>query len=125
MPDQAAGALDRLSRRGDYTQPDDYVFTNRLGRRLDGSALRRRVDKAQTAAKLRDLRFHDLRHTYGSLLVAGGIDLASVKASMGHARLATTERYLHARSATDLADKFTLALRGDSPAAASGRVAVD
>ena len=50
------------------------------------------------------MRFHDLRHTYGSLLVAGGIDLASVKAAMGHARLSTTERYLHARSATDLAD---------------------
>jgi hypothetical protein len=29
----------------------------------------------------------DLRHTYGSLLVAGGIDLASVKAAMGHLRI--------------------------------------
>ena len=74
LPDQAAGALDRLSQRGDY-----------------------------------------LRHTHGSLLVAGGIDLASVKAAMGHARLSTTERYLHARSATDLADKFTQALGGLSP----------
>jgi integrase len=115
LPDQAAGALDRLSQRGDYTGPDDYVFVNRLGRRLDASALRRRVSRAREAAELRELRFHDLRHTYGSLLVAGGIDLASVKAAMGHARLATTERYLHARSATDLADKFTQALSGLSP----------
>ena len=30
---------------------------------------------------------------------------------MGHASLATTERYLHARPATELADKFTTALR--------------
>ena len=58
------------------------------------------------------MRFHDLRHTYGSLLVAGGIDLASVKAAMGHSRLATTERYLHARPATELADRFTQALAG-------------
>jgi integrase len=112
LPDQAAGALDRLSKRGDFTTPDDCVFVNRLGRRLDGSALRRRVEKARDAASLRAMRFHDLRHTYGSLLVAGGIDLASVKAAMGHSRLATTERYLHARSAGELADRFTLALGG-------------
>lgn len=116
LPDQAAGALDRLSRRDNFTSPDDYVFVNRLGRRLDGSALRRRVTKARQAADLRELRFHDLRHTYGSLLVAGGVDLASVKAAMGHARLTTTERYLHARSASDLAEKFTQALRGEDPA---------
>lgn len=110
LPDQAAGALDRLSRRGDFTSPSDYVFANRLGRRLDGSALRRRVERAREAAGLRPLRFHDLRHTYGSLLVAGGVDLASVKAAMGHSRITTTERYLHARSAGELAGRFTQAL---------------
>lgn len=50
---------------------------------------------------------NDLRHTYGSLLVAGGIDLPSVKAAMGHSHIATTERYLHARPAGELADRFT------------------
>ena len=122
LPDQAAGALARLEQRGDFTAPDDYVFVNRLGRRLDASALRRRVSRAREAAELRELRFHDLRHTYGSLLVAGGVDLASVKAAMGHARLSTTERYLHARSATDLADKFTQALGGSD---ASERLRVE
>jgi integrase len=118
LPDQAAGALDRLSQRGDFTAPEDYVFVNRLGRRLDGSALRRRVSRAREAAELREMRFHDLRHTYGSLLVAGGIDLASVKAAMGHARLSTTERYLHARSASDLAGRFTRAFGGVNPSEA-------
>jgi len=118
LPDQAARALDRLAQRSDFTWPDDYVFVNRLGRRLDGSALRRRVERARDAAGLRALRFHDLRHTYGSLLVAGGVDLASVKAAMGHSRITTTERYLHARSASELADRFTRALapvEGDAP----------
>jgi integrase len=110
LPDQAAGALDRLSQRRDFTGPNDYVFANRLGRRLDGSALRRRVERARDAASLRPLRFHDLRHTYGSLLVAGGVDLASVKAAVGHSRITTTERYLHARSASELAERFTAAL---------------
>lgn len=110
LPDQAAAALDRLSRRGEFTGPDEYVFANRLGRRLDPSALRRRFERARDAAGLAPLRFHDLRHTCGSLLVAGGIDLASVKAAMGHSRITTTERYLHARPAGELADRFTRAL---------------
>ena len=119
LADQAAGALDRLSQRADFTSADDYVFANRLGRRLDGSALRRRVERAREAVGLRPLRFHDLRHTYGSLLVAGGVDLASVKAAMGHSRITTTERYLHARSAGELADRFTRALAGaETPAVA-------
>ena len=112
LPDQAAAALDRLSGRGEFTGPDDYVFTSRLGRRLDPSALRRRFERARDAAGLEPLRFHDLRHTYGSLLVAGGIDLASVKAAMGHSRITTTERYLHARPAGELAERFTVALAG-------------
>jgi len=65
LPDQAAGALDRLSQRRDFTSPDDFVFVNRLGRRLDASALRRRVERARDAAGLRPLRLHD----YADLLV--------------------------------------------------------
>ncbi len=99
LPEQAAGALQRLSNRGEFTHSDDYVFANRLGRRIDPSALRRRFERARDAAGLEPLRFHDLRHTYGSLLVVGGIDLVSVKAAMGHSRITTTERYLHARPA--------------------------
>jgi integrase len=119
LPDQAAAALDRLCRRDDFTGPDDYVFVGRLGRRLDPSALRRRFERARDAAGLEPLRFHDLRHTYGSLLVAGGIDLASVKAAMGHSRITTTERYLHARPAGELADRFTQALGGAPSAVAA------
>lgn len=114
LPDQAAAALERLSERGEFTSPDDYVFASRLGRRLDPSALRRRYERARYAARLEPLRFHDLRHTYGSLLVAGGIDLPSVKAAMGHSQITTTERYLHARAAGELADRFTRAFGGRS-----------
>jgi hypothetical protein len=71
------------------------------------------LTSGRTPAALPPLRFHDLRHTYGSLLVAGGIDLASVKSAMGHSRISTTERYLRARSASELADRFTKAF-GDT-----------
>jgi site-specific recombinase XerD len=65
------------------------------------------------------LRWHDLRHSYGSMLVAGGIDLVSVKEAMGHAQLTTTSRYLHARPATELAAKFTDAMRSTGATSAA------
>ena len=107
LPDQAAAALDRVSRRTDFVAPDELVFCNAFGRTLDSSALRRRYRRAQTAARLRPLRWHDLRHTYGSLLAASGVDLVTIQAVMGHSALATTGRYLHARPASDQAAAST------------------
>jgi integrase len=115
LPDQAAAALDRLSRRADFTARDEIVFCNALGRPLDGSALRRRFKRARDAAGLRPLRFHDLRHTYGSLLAAAGVDLVTIQAVMGHSTLATTGRYLHAKPATEQAEIFTAAFTADGP----------
>ena len=101
--------MDRLSKRENYTAPGELVFCNVFGRPLDGSALRRRFKRARDAAGLRPLRFHDLRHTYGSLLAAAGVDLVTIQAAMGHSALATTGRYLHARPATEQAAIFTRA----------------
>jgi integrase len=60
LSDGAADALDGLSHRGRYIQADDYVFCSRLGRPLDGAALRRRFHRVTDAAGLRTLRFHAL-----------------------------------------------------------------
>ena len=113
MPDQAAAALDRLSRRENFTGPGELVFCGPLGRTLDPSALRRRYRRAQAAAGLAPLRWHDLRHSYGSLLASAGVDLVKIKAAMGHSNIATTERYLHARPASEQAAEFTAAFAGE------------
>jgi integrase len=113
MPDQAATALDRLSRRENFTGPGERVFCGPLGRTLDASALRRRYRKAQATAGLAPLRWHDLRHSYGSLLAAAGVDLVKIKSAMGHSNIATTERYLHARPASEQAAEFTAAFAAD------------
>lgn len=72
------------------------MFCGPLGDHLDSSALRRRYRRAQDAAGLRPLRFHDLGHSFGSLVVRE-VDTATLQSWMGHAKLATTERYLHAK----------------------------
>ena len=92
----AAAELARLAERELFTDVDDLVFCSTLGGYLDPSALRRRLRRAQLAAGLRPMRFHDLRHSFGSLVVRE-VDTATLKAWMGHAKLTTTERYLHAK----------------------------
>jgi integrase len=62
--------------------------------------MRKRFRRACDAAGLRPLRFHDLRHAFGSIAVRE-IDTATLKHWMGHAKLATTERYLHAKPRHD------------------------
>jgi integrase len=41
------------------------------------------------------VRVHDLRHAHASWLLAGGADLRTVMARMGHSQVTTTQRYLH------------------------------
>jgi integrase len=76
--------MDRLSRRPNFTELDDYVFANVAGDRLDDSALRRRYIAAGDAAGLPPLRFHDLRHTAGTLLTRVR-NPGTVRDVLGHA----------------------------------------
>jgi integrase len=94
MAPAVAKALARLGRRDSWTGDDDLVFPGQDGGYLDGSALYRRYKLALRRADLRDLRFHDLRHTFGTTVIAKA-SILQVKAWMGHADVDTTMRYLH------------------------------
>ena len=92
----AQQALARLLNRDEFSSPDDYVIVNRLGRRLDSSAVRRRYKSACAQAGLRPVRLHGLRHAAGSL-VARTNDPVFVRDFLGHSKLATTDRYVSAK----------------------------
>jgi integrase len=94
MAPDAAAALARLGQRELFTGDDDLVFVGVAGGFLDGSALRRRYDDALKRAGLRKLRFHDLRHTFGTTMI-GRADIRRVQEWMGHADIQTTMQYLH------------------------------
>ncbi|HXJ81989.1 MAG TPA: site-specific integrase [Candidatus Methylomirabilis sp.] len=58
-------------------------------------AFRSYWEKAVTAAKIDDFRFHDLRHTFASWAVQRGATLQEVKDLLGHSSLAMVMRYAH------------------------------
>ena len=49
----------------------------------------------QKEAKLPEVRIHDLRHTFASLLVSGGASLEMIGKLLGHTQMQTTQRYAH------------------------------
>jgi integrase len=53
-------------------------------------------NSALKEAKIAKLRFHDIRHTFGTRAIDGGAPVSAVKEIMGHADIRTTMRYVHA-----------------------------
>ncbi len=97
MAPDVAEALARLSQRGRFTGDDDFVFAGEFGLPINGDALSSRYEKALEAAGLRRLRFHDLRHTFGTRMIRQA-DIRRVQEWMGHADIQTTMKYLHYES---------------------------
>jgi integrase len=69
MVPQVATALAKLSTRDHFTADDDLVFPNIVGKIENDMLLRRRYYRALKGAKLPRVRFHDLRHVFGSTAV--------------------------------------------------------
>jgi integrase len=94
MADRVAAELELHFQRSDYVHDDDLVFAHpHTGRPYDASKSRVRFKQALKRAGLRDLRFHDLRHTYGTRMAAAGTPLRTLQGWMGHRDYKTTEIY--------------------------------
>ena len=93
MPPTLGQALQRLS----TTRRSEFVFCSERGTPLDADNFRHReFPAALRRAQLRRIRFHDLRHTYTSLLIAHGAHPKYIQAQLGHASIQTTlDRYGH------------------------------
>lgn len=109
-----------LSLKGGRKLPS-WVFTTPEGKHLDGDNLRTRVFYPLVeGAKLRDIRLHDLRHTFASLLIQNGEPLTYVKEQMGHSSIqVTVDVYGHLvpsanRAAVDKLDAHPVCIPGAS-----------
>jgi integrase len=94
LVDRVAGELERHYQRSGYQGDDDLVFPHpETGEVLDHSALARRFKKALKAAGVREVRFNDLRHTFGTRMAAAGVPLRTLQEWMGHRDFKTTLIY--------------------------------
>jgi len=95
MAPEVAEALAKLANRQLFIGDDDLSCSSaRPAHIWMGRPLRRRYKQALQRAALRPLRFHDLRHTFGTRMIAKA-DIRRVQEWMGHADIQTTMRYLH------------------------------
>ncbi len=111
---EVASALERLQERHRWTADSELIFPGTAGQHQGATMLRRRYKAALTRAGLRDLRFHDLRHTFGTLAIQRA-SILQVKAWMGHADVQTTMRYLHHKSRADEATLLEGAFATSTP----------
>jgi integrase len=84
---------------------DELVFPSRTGTPIKPDNIAKRyMAPALESAGLRHFRFHDLRHTFGSLLIQGGASLTYVKEQMGHSSIQiTVDTYGHLIPGADIA----------------------
>lgn len=113
MVREVATALARLGQREHFTGDDDLVFAGVTGRHVDSKDVRAEYKAALTRAGLRNLRFHDLRHTFGTRAVEQAESILELKEWMGHANVQTTMRYLHYKSKADAAQRLAAAFEDD------------
>ena len=96
--------------RSRFQTPADLVFPHpELGVVLDPAKLRKRFQAAARRAGLRPVRFHDLRHTFGTRMAAAGAPLRWIQEWLGHSDYRTTT--LYADYAPDLSQAVLWAAR--------------
>jgi integrase len=75
---------------------DDWMFCNTAGRHLNPQSISQLFDRTVALTDIQRVRFHDLRHTHASLLIADGEDVKVVSERLGHAHPAfTIHTYQH------------------------------
>ncbi|MBQ2212119.1 MAG: site-specific integrase, partial [Ruminococcus sp.] len=72
------------------TEYIDYIFVNGIGKIYNPNSVTEAFGKLPKENGLRKIRFHDLRHSCASLLLANGVSLKEIQEWLGHSDIATT-----------------------------------
>jgi integrase len=94
LADRVMAELDAHQQRSRYRGDDDLVFGHPLlGTPLERSRLLKRFKAAVARAGLQAVRFHDLRHTFGTRMAAAGVPMRTLQGWLGHRDFKTTLIY--------------------------------
>lgn len=90
-----------ISFMGDAWKNLDYVFTEEDGYVMNPQTPTKQFSKFLNRHNIRHLKFHGLRHTSATLLLANGCDIKTVSTRLGHSDIETTGIYVHALERVD------------------------
>ena len=94
LADELAAELERHFQASAFQADDDLVFAHpTLGGPLDRGKVRKRFKAALKRAGVREVRFHDLRHTFGTRMAGVGVPMRTLQEWMGHRDFKTTLIY--------------------------------
>jgi site-specific recombinase XerD len=101
-----ATILEEHRRTSRWSTPDDLVFTSTVGTSMTYRRLSQAMKKATTEAGLRGVSAHVLHHTFASILIYQGRDVAFVARQLGHTTPSTTwDAYIHLFNEAKQADE--------------------
>ncbi|MFF4480168.1 tyrosine-type recombinase/integrase [Streptomyces sp. NPDC001520] len=90
--------LQKREAAGTGWKDSGYAFTRPDGAPIEGSTLTRHFNTVLRQARLRRIRFHDLRHSAATLLLEQGVELIVIKELLGHPHIGVTATvYAHVR----------------------------
>jgi integrase len=93
MSGQVVKTLRKLHR---HRKDDEQIIFSRKGTYISQNSIRRIFKKILREAGLKDIRFHDIRHTFASILASEGISMFYLKEQMGHWSVQMTDEiYSH------------------------------
>jgi integrase len=123
MTPTLVSALRRHRLASPFSEEDDPIFASERGTPLDGgNMVKRALTPALRRAGLPQIRFHDLRHTFASLLIAQGEHPKYISEQLGHASVQITlDRYGHLmpQSYDEAGERLEAALFSSSSTSAS------
>jgi integrase len=102
--------VDRLKAGPSY-RDKDFIFANEIGDLKHPDTLYQAFRAMLKTAGLRQIRFHDLRHTHATLLAEAGVSLNAIKDRLGHSTIKmTADLYSHVTTLqqADAAEKFAI-----------------
>lgn len=119
LPDTAIAALrshrtrqlEERMRAGPLWTEHGLVFTRGDGEPLNGQAVTRRLQAVMERGGLPRKRFHDLRHSCASLLLAQGVPMKLIQVTLGHTSMKTTAD-IYAHVAPGLREQVAAAMDG-------------
>ena len=115
LASRVATELELLSQTSPYKRDDDLVFAHpETGKPIDRSNLLKRFKAALRRADVRAVRFHDLRHTFGTRMAAQGVPMRVLQELMGHRDFKTTLIYADYAPSEHEAEWVEQAFRPDS-----------